>query len=485
MYQQFYNLSAEPFRLSPDHAFAYAHKGYSKARAYMAYAFMRAEGFVMITGRPGTGKTTLVGALLDELAGENVSVANLVCTQVKADDLLKLTAYEFGIAPTVVEKAELLQALTQRFKAWHRDGRRALLIVDEAQDLSISAMEELRLLTNIQLDGRPLLQIFLLGQPELRELILSPQLEQVHQRIIAASHLQPLECSETEAYIRHRLQAVNWCGDPDISNAVYPLIFKFSDGVPRRINLICSRLLLHCAVEQRHQVELADLKVVVQELQEENLAAGATFSERDFQPAGASDQNLGGAVHAAPTNAPGQALGPPAKQKLVDNQTKAVAKPVMPVTQPGSLRVATQGAAAVTRVGAVTGRNLAENPGALAIARQPAQLTDTAPRGKPVPVKQALQTPPSVSTAEGKTRPVTGRPPANVRPSRIQSMPSEIRLPAHADQSLGDGRPSQQTDSRDSWATTQAIIVVSLAIVVSLTAVAVWAMLGSSGGAGY
>lgn len=324
MYDQFYHFNAEPFRLSPDHAFAYAHQGYTKARAYMAYAFMRAEGFVMITGRPGTGKTTLIGALLDQLAGENVRTANLVCTQVQADDLLKLVAYEFGIATTVVEKGELLQRLTQQFKSWHRDGQRALLIVDEAQDLSVSAVEELRLLTNIQVEGRPLLQIFLLGQPELRELVLSPQLEQMHQRIVAASHLRPLESQETEAYIVHRLEAVGWCGDPSISQAVFPLIFKFSEGIPRRINLICSRLLLHCAVEQRHRVEVADMRAVVGELQDENLAAGPRLTERDFQvedvfpPAPASDTDANdGAAPADGAQPVAQAEAPAAADRPV------------------------------------------------------------------------------------------------------------------------------------------------------------------------
>ena len=282
LYEQFYHFSAEPFRLSPDHAFAYAHKGYTKARAYLSYAFLRAEGFVMITGRPGTGKTTLIGTLVAELANESVHIANLVCTQLQADELLKLVAYDFGISPTIVEKGELLQQLTQQLKRWHRDGRRALLIVDEAQDLPVCAMEELRLLTNIQMDSRPLLQIFLLGQPELRELILNPRMEQVHQRVIAATHLQALADDETEAYVRHRLEVVRWCGDPAISKSVYPLIHQFSEGIPRRINQICSRLLLHCAVEQQHQVTVADMRTVVQELQDENLASGSHFKESDF-----------------------------------------------------------------------------------------------------------------------------------------------------------------------------------------------------------
>ena len=285
MYDLFYGFTDEPFRLSPDHHFAYQHRGYKKARAYMAYAFMRAEGFVMVTGRPGTGKTTLVGALVEDLSGERVKTANLVCSQLEADDLLKMVAYEFGVDVRHTDKGSLLQHLSRLLTQWHREGQRALLIVDEAQDLSVSAMEELRLLTNIQIAGKPLMQIFLLGQPELRELILSPPLEQVHQRIVAASHLNALAADETEAYVRHRLETVGWRDDPALSRALFPLIHKFSEGVPRRINLICSRLMLHGSVEQLHKLGVADMREVVGELQDENLAAGPQFSENDFQVA--------------------------------------------------------------------------------------------------------------------------------------------------------------------------------------------------------
>lgn len=283
MYDRFYGFSQEPFRLSPDHHFAYQHRGYKKARAYMAYAFMRAEGFVMVTGRPGTGKTTLVGALVDDLAQERAKIANLVCSQLQADDLLKMVAYEFGVDVAISDKGTLLQHLSRLLQKWDREGRRALLIVDEAQDLSVTAMEELRLLTNIQVNGKPLLQIFLLGQPELRELILRPEMEQVHQRIVAASHLLPLETDETGEYIRHRLAAAGWRGDPAISTAVYPLVFKFSEGIPRRINLICSRLMLHGSVEQLHRIGAQDVRTVVEELQGESLAAGSVFAEQDFE----------------------------------------------------------------------------------------------------------------------------------------------------------------------------------------------------------
>ncbi len=249
----------------------------------MAYAYRRAEGFVMITGRPGTGKTTLVGELVESLSGENVFVANLVCTQLQADDLFKSVAYSFGVGSAKLDKAELLQRLTVLLNRWHREKRRALLVVDEAQDLSPAAMEELRLLTNIQIGGQPLLQIFLLGQPELRDLILSPAMEQVHQRIVAASHIDGLEVEETEEYVMHRLNVVGWRGDPAIDRAIFPLIHKFSEGVPRRINLICSRLLLLGSVEERHVIEVKDVGVVISELQSEGLAAGTGFSKDDFE----------------------------------------------------------------------------------------------------------------------------------------------------------------------------------------------------------
>ena len=282
MYEHFYNLTAEPFRLSPDHKFCFAHERYAKAKAYMAYAFMRAEGFVLITGQPGTGKTTLVGDLVETLADKQAAVAHLVSTQLAADDLLRMVAYAYDVDASHTSKAVVLQKLTDRFVTLSQEGRRALLIVDEAQALSEQAMEELRLLTNLQRRGEPLLQIFLLGQPELRELIQSPALEQVHQRIVAASHLQALDEEETRLYVEHRLRTVGWCGDPQISTAVYPVIYRFSEGVPRRINLICSRLFLHCAVSQRHRVTLEDARNVVVELQEEQLSTHNMLADELF-----------------------------------------------------------------------------------------------------------------------------------------------------------------------------------------------------------
>ncbi len=303
MYEHFFKLKAEPFRLSPDHRFCYNHAQYAKAKAYMAYAFMRAEGFVMVTGSPGTGKTTLIGDLVESLADENVQVANLVSTQLAADDLLRMVAFAFGLAAEVAEKSSVLHQLNTRFLALQREGGRALLIVDEAQDLTHKAMEELRLLTNLQQDGKPLLQIFLLGQPELRDLIHGQGLEQVHQRIIATSNLRALREDETRAYVEHRLRVVGWRNDPAISAAVFPIIHLFSEGVPRRINLICSRLFLHCCVEQRHQITVADARTVVEELQEEQLSTRNLLNHELFLAQDAFDEPLPVAALVSATDA--------------------------------------------------------------------------------------------------------------------------------------------------------------------------------------
>tara|TARA_R110000787_G_scaffold74017_8_gene164705 strand:+ start:6184 stop:8208 length:2025 start_codon:yes stop_codon:yes gene_type:complete len=282
MYQHYYKLNAEPFRLTPDHKFCFNHKSYAKAKAYMQYAFERAEGFVMVTGKPGTGKTTLVNDLVNTLPKSEVTLATLVSTQLEANDLLRTSAYSFGLDGNVTHKATILQDLAKLLIANYRKGKRALLIIDEAQDLAPSALEELRLLTNFQLNNQPLIQIFLIGQESLVELVRRPGLEQVHQRLIAACHLEALKEEDTRAYIKHRLKRVGWRGDPAISDAVFSLVFQFSHGVPRRINLICSRLLLHGSVEERHQLGAEDARIVLQELEQEQLTTEDFCSGIDF-----------------------------------------------------------------------------------------------------------------------------------------------------------------------------------------------------------
>ena len=272
MYETYYQLRAEPFRLSPDHRFCYRHKSYARARAYMQYAFNQAEGFVMVTGRPGTGKTTLISDLTESLPASKVKVGTLVTTRLEPLDLLRMVAQVLGYDASGEEKAALLQGLTQGIQQELAAGRRVLLIIDEAQNLSPPALEELRLLTNLQAQGRPMMQIFLVGQEELRELVQGESMEQVYQRIVAACHLEPLTLDEVREYVLHRLKQAGWQGDPLLSEGLYPIIHRFSEGIPRRINLICGRLLLHGAVERRHRLGVADGAAVVAELHGEGLS---------------------------------------------------------------------------------------------------------------------------------------------------------------------------------------------------------------------
>ena len=271
MYESFYGLREEPFRLSPDSRLCFKHPSYQKARAYMQYALERREGFVMVTGRPGTGKTTLINDITTQLSSQGNLHAALTSTQIEADDLLRLVVLKFGLDGSTDHKAQLIHSLELFLQRLNREGRRPLLIIDEAQDLSRDALEELRLLTNLQKDNQPLLQIFLVGQEELRQMVLSRGLEQLHQRIVAACHLAPLTQESTEGYIRHRLTRVGWDNDPVLASDIFAPIHQRSLGIPRIVNQLCSRLLLHGMVLEKHHLGLQDITEVIEDLCGEQL----------------------------------------------------------------------------------------------------------------------------------------------------------------------------------------------------------------------
>lgn len=266
MYQEFYGLAGKPFQLSPDVRFFFPSREHKRALSFLEYGLDQADGFIVITGDVGTGKTTLVQALLDRLDPRETLVSTIVTTQLKEDDLLHLVAANFGLRVTSGSKALLLRDLERMFLQQAKERRRVLLIVDEAQNLPKEAVEELRMLSNFQFQGKPLLQMFLLGQEEFRATLLSPGFEQLRQRVIATYHLNPLDDEETRTYIEHRLSMVGWTHDPEFADDAFPAIYQFSDGVPRRINNLCDRLMLYAFLEELHRVDAKVVEAVSEEI---------------------------------------------------------------------------------------------------------------------------------------------------------------------------------------------------------------------------
>jgi len=269
MYDEFYGLTGKPFQLTPDHRFFFDSQGHHRALAYLRYGLEQGEGFIVITGAIGTGKTILVRALFSELEGHNIMAAQLVTTQVEPEDMLRMVCASFGLAHEGMNKATLLHNLEVIARTRFAEGRRILLVVDEAQNLPDRSLEELRMLANFQVDGRSLFQSFLLGQEELRRTLQLPNMEQLRQRIIAAYHLEPLSREETSAYIAFRLKRVGWAGDPELAPEVFDLVHAETGGVPRRINTLCDRLLLFGCIEEKHRLAVEDVRVVAAELQQE------------------------------------------------------------------------------------------------------------------------------------------------------------------------------------------------------------------------
>ncbi|MCU0937530.1 MAG: AAA family ATPase, partial [Gammaproteobacteria bacterium] len=254
MYEDFYRLSADPFRLSPDPRFRYDHPGFVRARVTLQHALRQGDGVLLLTGAPGTGKTTLVEVALAEPPRDLLHRARLIAAQLQPDEVLRRTADAFGlegVAPTGPDALRALGAFLQRELL---AGRRALLVVDEAQGLTPPSLEELRLLTSLHEAGRPLLQLLLVGHESLRDLLRAPTLEPLRLRLAGTCHLDPLDAGETRGFVEHRLQRVGWRGDPSLSQRALALVHRVSGGLPRRINQICSRLFWLGATSGRHRL---------------------------------------------------------------------------------------------------------------------------------------------------------------------------------------------------------------------------------------
>ncbi|MCB1686018.1 MAG: XrtA-associated ATPase [Pseudomonadales bacterium] len=266
MYEEHFGLTAKPFQLSPDAAFFFPSKEHKRALSFLEYGLDQGDGFIVITGDVGTGKTTIVQTLLSELDPNALMVANIVTTQLEEGDLMHLVAANFGLKVNTNSKALLLRDLERLFVQQAKENRRVLLIVDEAQNLPARSVEELRMLSNFQRDGKPLVQIFLLGQAEFRNTLLSEEFEQLRQRVIATYHLNPLEESETRTYIEHRLSCAGWTGRPEFTDEAFRAIYAASEGVPRRINNLCDRILLFAFLEERESIDIEVVDSVSREL---------------------------------------------------------------------------------------------------------------------------------------------------------------------------------------------------------------------------
>ena len=269
MYEQYYGLSAPPFQIHPDPGFYFESKGHGRAYQYLRFGAFQGEGFVVVTGEIGAGKTTLLRALLAELDPDKVVAAQLVSTQLASDELLSAVALAFGIRVDGQSKARLLVTLEAFLATLATSNRRALLIIDEAQNLSLEAIEELRMLSNFQFGNKALLQSFLVGQPELRDIIRLPQMEQLRQRVLASCHLGPMQPQETRAYVEHRLRHVGWSGRPAFDDEAFAAIHEATQGVPRRINALCSRLLLSAFLESGERIDVERVRRVQREMRAE------------------------------------------------------------------------------------------------------------------------------------------------------------------------------------------------------------------------
>ena len=269
MYEAFYGLNSKPFQLNPDPSFYFSSKQHQRARAYLEYGVMRCEGFIVITGEVGAGKTTIVRGLLDSLDPNNIVAAHLVNTQLGAEDTLRLVGAAFGVPVHGVSKSALLLALEAFFVTQTLRGKRCLLIVDEAQNLQPQAVEELRMLSNFQSGRDALLQTFLVGQPEFREILQNPGMVQLRQRVTAACHLGPLEEDETRDYILHRLKCAGATDKPTLDPDIFESIHRHTGGIPRRINNLFDRVLLQGFLAEQTHIDLALVNEIIDELQAE------------------------------------------------------------------------------------------------------------------------------------------------------------------------------------------------------------------------
>lgn len=269
MYAEYFKLNSMPFQLTPDSQFFFESSEHHRAVAHLMYGLAQEEGFIVITGEIGAGKTMLVEHLWSQLDHERFVAVRILTTHISGDDMLKIVAHDFGLRQEINDKVILLRRLEQYFAEQQAGGRRCLLVIDEVQNLPLSSLEELRMLSNVTVSGRSPFQCLLLGQPQFRQALTDPQLEQLQQRILASYHLGALSEAETRKYIEHRLAKSGWIGDPSFDDAVFSSIFHHSGGIPRKINTLCSRVLLSAYLDDSHHIAMPTVESAAAEWRRE------------------------------------------------------------------------------------------------------------------------------------------------------------------------------------------------------------------------
>ena len=269
MYEAYFKFTESPFRLNPDARYFFASARHKRALDCLKFGLSHGEGFVVVTGDIGTGKTTLIGHLLATLPQARYVAASIVSSHLDADDLLHMLSDSFGLPHDGASKATLLLRLQRHFEHLAGNGAKPLIIVDEAQNLPSDALEELRMLSNARIGHTSTPLTILIGQPQFRQKMSDPDLLQLRQRVVASYHLGPLGPDETRQYVEHRLATAGWAGDPTVHDDVYAAVYKVTAGVPRQINLLFSRTLLLVFLDERHDMTAQDVETVAEDMRSE------------------------------------------------------------------------------------------------------------------------------------------------------------------------------------------------------------------------
>jgi general secretion pathway protein A len=266
MYASFFGFTERPFKLVPNPAYLFLSASHEEVLAHLAYAVSQGEGFLEITGEVGTGKTTICRTFLESLPPD-MAVAYIFNPRLDAMQLLRAINAEFGLPADAKNTKDLIDTLNRFLLDTNLAAKNAILLIDEAQNLHHEVLEQLRLLSNLETTTRKLLQIILVGQPELNRILSSYSLRQIRQRITLRCGLKPLTMTETKAYIRHRLQ-IAAADEPSVAFSAYALgmIFKFAAGIPRLINIVCDRALLTAFVREQKYVNRAIVSTAIKEL---------------------------------------------------------------------------------------------------------------------------------------------------------------------------------------------------------------------------